>query len=1206
MGNAQGRFFRSGETPRPLSANPRLTRVWPYDRHAMHSESPTSMPQVGPFRLESVIGQAGMGVVWRGHHTEQHIPVAIKFLTEEGARDPLYRSCLKNEVQKVAALDHPAIVRVYDHGEVPEGLSELGLIGGSPYLVMEWAEGGTLSRHCGHMTWDQAWRTLMRLMDGLAHAHARGVVHRDLKPGNVLLRRDSGGVVLTDFGLARAGDTDGGAILNAGTPSYMAPEQIQQLANEIGPWTDMYALGCLAWSLVSGRPPFVRASVEETLDAHLNDPVPELVAMTPVPHGFEEWVNQLLRKVPDQRFVRAADAAHALARLAPEEQRGTLTMEPVFARDTTTEEISIDSVRTESMTLEDTRVMSVREFSGKRDEASLSGMPAVERSMLWADRVELPPVPEDWREEHPPRPIPHLIGTGLGMFGFRIFPVVGRDHEQSLLWQELKDCRSKQQTRAVVLEGADGVGKSHLAHWLARRSYEVGASIVLKANFQRLAAKDPLVPMLSALLGCGGLGRKETEAQIRSALSVLGHCDDTEVDALLTVLGPFPGERFGSEQMEERNEIRFTVARRILHRFSLLRPLVLVLDDAHYSHDALRFAETLMAEQTNHHPLLIMLGVNTVTIADDIRRRLTEFKQKARVTTLDIGPLPMEHRATLVRTLLGLDPSLAALVERRSGGNPQFAVQLVEDWIQKDILVHGSDGFKLRPGQRPEFPSDMQAMWERRLGAALPADRDTRSLQIAAELGLDVDEGEWIEACQVLGLSPDLDLVERLTDAHLARVGARAGQWSFSHAMVCQSLKRAAEFEGNRPSHHQAVATMLLRREQRGPRLGRHLFEAGEYDAAVSALLEGARQSLYAGNLAAGWDLVVMRERALQHLAVPQTDLLWAEGWLLKGHFLSRRREFPAVMEFVDKALATTEDTPGAENLRARAWLKKGTVHRLMAEHEEARRCLNHALKCAKDDPNIASQAMQQLGTLEIAYGSPMLAARFYEGALDAANKMSDEDQVYQVRQNLASVYRRQGDLGKAREHLTASLEYYRSKGRKRAQSRSLNDLAELDRFTGDLAQAEAGYREALRLMDAIGDNRFYIAGLNLGIIYAETGRPVEARFQLEQCQQALRASRLPGVEGATLLFLAYVHAQVMAMREWRACFDAGRDLILQTRFADIDIARAAQKGGEVLVARDMIAQGRESLEFARTHWVQLGRMEEAAAVSRQLATLSA
>ena len=1169
-----------------------------YDRASMTTRTTDPSPQVGPFRLDGVIGQAGMGVVWKGRHVEQDVPVAIKFLTEDGARDPLYLGCLKNEVRKVATLDHPGIVRVYDHGAVPAGLEHLGLAAGSPFLVMEWAEGGTLSRHCGKMNWDQAWRTLMRLLDGLAHAHARGVVHRDLKPGNVLLRRDTGGVVLTDFGLARAGDTDGGAVLNAGTPTYMAPEQIQQLSHEIGPWTDMYALGCLAWSLVCGRPPFVRETLDQTLDAHLNDPVPELSSITPVPQGFEAWVNQLLRKSPHQRYVRAADAAFSLAKLAPLEEQDSLLVEPVFAKDGATDEVPADGTQTESVTLDDTRVMGTRTFSKTRTGSAGSAMPAVGRSLLWAERGELPPIPDDWKEEHPPRPIAHLLGTGLGMYGFRSFPLVGRDEEQDHLWSELKASSSQQQTRAVVLEGADGAGKSHLAQWLARRGYEVGATIVLRAQFRALDARDPLVPLLSALLGCEGLDRPSTQAKIRKSLGVLGECDDTEVETLMTVLGPFPGETYSAELMDERNEVRFTVVRRILHRFSLLRPLVIVLDDAHHSPDAIRFAETLMSTQTSGHPLLVIVAINTVTMPDDLRDRLRDFKGRRRVTALEVGPLKQEHRSTLVRTLLGLEPTLAALVERRSGGNPQFAVQLVGDWIQKDMLIHGQGGFMLRPGLRPEFPADMQAMWERRLAAAIPADSDTRSLQVAAELGMEVSEGEWLEACEALGIRAERQLVDKLIDAHLARAGATKRAWTFSHAMVRQSLKRAAEFEGNRLSHHRAVAEMLARRGITGPRLGRHLFEAGDYEAAIPALLEGAQQSFHSARNVVGWDLLTLRERALKQLSVPETDLRWARGWLLKERFLARRKEFPAVMGLVDKILKKTEKTPGAKLLRATAWLRKGTIHRLMSEPDEARFCLNKAMSGAVDDPEIMSQTMEQMGTLELTYGNPMLSASFFEGAYDAAKALGDKDRVFNVRQNMAAVYRRQGNLDKAREHLAASLLYYQKTGQKRAQSRSLNDLAELDRLKGDLGRAEAGYREALNLIEALGDQRFYVAALNLGIIYAETGRPVEARFQLEQCQHALKVSRLPGIEGATFLCLAFVHAQLQSLHDWRLSFDAGRKLIEETGFADIDVARSTQMGGEAMLSNGWVDEARESLEYARGHWEALGREDKAAEIT--------
>jgi serine/threonine-protein kinase len=322
-------------------------------------------------------------------------------------------------------------------------------------------------------------RALQQGCHAIGYAHARGVIHRDIKPGNVLLRKATGGVVLVDFGLARAGDMDGGAVLNAGTPTYMAPEQIQQMAHDIGPWTDMYALGCLAWSLVCGRPPFT-GDLEQVLDAHLNEPLPKMITVKDVPPGFEAWVAQLLRKSPHQRFVRAADASHALAAFAPLSEQDSLLVEPVF----TSEASSEDSPRTESTVgrnstdsishCDDTQVMVPRKVKKKRASAGLPGpLPQVGRSLLWAERGELPPIPEDWREEHPPRPFGHLLGTGLGMFGLRSFPLVGRSEEQTHLWDELKRCREFQHARAVVIEGSDGTGKTYQAEWPAELTKSV-------------------------------------------------------------------------------------------------------------------------------------------------------------------------------------------------------------------------------------------------------------------------------------------------------------------------------------------------------------------------------------------------------------------------------------------------------------------------------------------------------------------------------------------------------------------------------------------------------------------------------------------------------------------------------------------------------------------------------------------------------------
>ena len=116
----------------------------------------------------------------------------------------------------------------------------------------------------------------------------------------------------------------------------------------------------------------------------------------------------------------------------------------------------------------------------------------------------------------------------------------------------------------------------------------------------------------------------------------------------------------------------------------------------------------------------------------------------------------------------------------------------------------------------------------------------------------------------------------------------------------------------------------------------------------------------------------------------------------------------------------------------------------------------------------------------------------------------------------------------------------------------------------------------------------------------------MEARFQLEQCHQALKASRIPGLEGATYLCLAYVHAQLQSLEDWRFCFDTGRRLIEETGFADIDVARSSQMGGEVMLANGWMAEARESLEFARSHWESLGLEDKAAELTDLLEEVSA
>lgn len=267
-----------------------------------------------------------MAEVWRGVHVGEEMPAAIKVLTGPRARDEAFVRALKNEINAVARLDHPGIIVLYDRGEVTADAAEQSagrLTQGSPWFAMEMCSHGALSPRRFPLPWHTTRLLLLSLLDALAHAHARGVIHRDLKPGNILLSAPDDprpGLKLSDFGIAQALDGDGGgADAHSGTPRYMAPEQFAGRARAIGPWTDLYALGCIAYQLAVGSPPFSGDPLRLAV-AHSHDPVPPMRSVDEgFPAGYEAWVLRLLEKEPRDRSRVAADAAWALLQLAPDD-----------------------------------------------------------------------------------------------------------------------------------------------------------------------------------------------------------------------------------------------------------------------------------------------------------------------------------------------------------------------------------------------------------------------------------------------------------------------------------------------------------------------------------------------------------------------------------------------------------------------------------------------------------------------------------------------------------------------------------------------------------------------------------------------------------------------------------------------------------------------------------------------------------------------
>lgn len=264
------------------------------------------------YELESKIGSGGMGTVWRGKDLLLDRTVAVKLLHEGLASDVSFAERFRQEARSAASLGHPNIVTVYDTGE------DITDDARTPFIVMEYVVGESLhqmlGRH-GPLAVEDTARIARSVLGGLAHAHARGLVHRDMKPANVLFDAATGQVKVVDFGIAKGLEDTGGLTRTSGligTAAYLSPEQVN--GESAIPASDVYAVGCLLYACLAGDPPFGGTTPVAIAMRHLRDPVPSLRARRPdVPAGFEAVIMRALEKDPRHRFATAEEMDAAVA-----------------------------------------------------------------------------------------------------------------------------------------------------------------------------------------------------------------------------------------------------------------------------------------------------------------------------------------------------------------------------------------------------------------------------------------------------------------------------------------------------------------------------------------------------------------------------------------------------------------------------------------------------------------------------------------------------------------------------------------------------------------------------------------------------------------------------------------------------------------------------------------------------------------------------
>jgi len=937
---------------------------------------------------------------------------------------------------------------------------------------MEFVDRGSLAGRGGSFPWSAIRNILLSVLDGLAHAHARGILHLDIKPGNILMRSAPGGAVsalLADFGLARSARDTGTAAVVRGTPRYMAPEQFSVNTRMYGPWTDLYAVGCLAVYLSTGHPPFRQRGVAALAEAHRSEPVPPMHAAVEVPQNFEPWVRRLLGKQPWERFRYPAQAAAALRSLpvldnmeAPEESG--IELDSTFEFDATTLQIT------------DSNLESVGP-AGKVEPG----------------HVPRRTVPESWLAARPSVPSRALVDAGLGLFDYRVPPLVGREAERDLVWRELRQVGDARCARMLFVRGGKGIGKTAVARWVCERVHELGVAWVVPVRCLPLAQPgSALVDAVRGFLGTEGLDGVDAATQatyrLESELGALSDASVAPIAELVSGIGLAPASRYAG-------------VRRMIELLSGICPVILSIQDAHYDVDTLHFARTLLAGRPV--PVFVLAEVGDHALAEQSERTRSVCEAlagRADVVELTLEGLSIARTTEMLLARVGLEPALARLVAERSGGNPQYAVSAVAGWLERDELIASDAGFVLHPAAHHELPEDLYQLWRGRIARLLEGlpGPGRRALELLAVAGDEVSVQDWSSACDN-EIPPTL--LDRLAAGRLAR--STSTGWSLRGEALRECVIRRASERGEARSAHLAWAEVLEDRPDLASRLrrGRHLLDGGAPHEAEALLRAIVQRSLQVDDVPVVEASLELWRRAMALAGLDEESPDFLQAWTQAAIFETIHGDVERAIGSAQRALRIAQGTAEVA-VQVRLLITLATAQSRCGRHADALLSAESAMGLVDGAPAaIRSAALWRLAGVLRLVGRYQEAERMLRDALAGAAPGS----MAQMRalDGLGSLELARGNATQAEAYLREMLEVV-EQGNVHILGSAYNNLAEALQMQERYDEAEAAYLRCIETWAGSGSARASVGRLNLAVLRVRRGDLEVALDDLDRCEAGL------------------------------------------------------------------------------------------------------